>query len=110
MNTEDICDWVKAHPEHDLERQFKGCESYLIFMRLCYDLTQISDYEDPLNSCMKEDEIENGCTYLFKGKSTRCNCPPVSGTKRCKFHNHPIFSDEFTNWVNEYHKTAGTAC
>ena len=48
MNTEDICDWIKAHPEHDLEGQFKGCESYLIFMRLCYDLTQISDYEDPI--------------------------------------------------------------
>lgn len=109
----EICAWVENHPKHDIEKEFKGCTPAEIFLKLCLDLTQISDYEDPKNAYMSEEGVENGCTYVFKRGSLmrmRCNCPPVEGTQRCKFHNHLIFSDEFANYIKQYHDNINVAC
>lgn len=99
---DDICNWVKTHPDH-----VEGCDEITpkkVFLWTCLNFDDnVCDYEDFFNCRMKGNNIENGCNYVFKGgprMACKCNTEPIPRTTRCLFHNATIFCEKFAEYRN----------
>ena len=100
-----IQDWVNAYPLHVKEYDFVPRNSSMekIAAEFLANPEKLWEYENPFDAYVKEPRGENGCDYVFKRKTLMgCRCDSLDiglqsvmrpNERRCKFHNHVIFSD-----------------
>ena len=120
MNLEQIrqiVEWIKEHPDHCDDGADESLFEYdtpaETWFRFCQEPTIICEYDAPVDYEMMGDTVENGCTFIFSRgplKGMRCNRATVLGKDRCAFHDHPIFSDEVSNYIQEQHDNINKVC
>jgi hypothetical protein len=103
----DIVSWIKSHPKHADE--LCNASPTVAYLSFISNPDLVWDYEDNYIN----QEVQNGCSYVFiQGPEMLMTCgqETVKGKDRCKFHSHPIFSDDVRNYIHKYHTNINQLC